>query len=104
MPQPLRLASSGYDHVPHAGTSKIVLDDSLVIEVESVPEHELFYRYDQHPEWSVLEMSMAKYASLVSRDDRTYVALPVFPSRAFRHGSIYVRRGLDAPESLRGRR
>ncbi len=37
---------------------------------------------------------------------RDYVAIPVFPKRAFRHGSIYIRRdgSVSGPVALRGRR
>ncbi|HUB94455.1 MAG TPA: hypothetical protein VL993_00970, partial [Stellaceae bacterium] len=47
-----------------------------------------------------------KYSSLVSQGDRSVAAIPVFPSRVFRHSSIYVRRGgfVRAPADLRGKR
>ena len=37
---------------------------------------------------------------------RPYVGVPVFPSRAFRHTSIYIRidRGIESPADLKGRR
>lgn len=42
---------------------------------------------------------------LVARDAHAYVAIPVFPSRLFRHSSIYIRadRGIERPEDLRGK-
>src|SRR5262249_7082939 len=50
--------------------------------------------------------SMAKYVGLVSQGDESLAAIPVFPSRIFRHSAIYVRRdgGLRQPSDLAGRR
>lgn len=49
---------------------------------------------------------MGKYVSLRSQDDESIAAIPVFPSRVFRHSMIYVRQGggLDRPEQLKGKR
>ena len=71
-----------------------------------LPIEEIFYRSTFHREFDVAEMSFAKVVSLASQDDRGFVPLPVFVSRAFRHSSIYVRAdsGLDDPRQLAGRR
>jgi 4,5-dihydroxyphthalate decarboxylase len=48
---------------------------------------------------------MAKYIARRSRGDSSLVAIPVFPSRVFRHSSIFVRPGtLTDPRELAGRR
>jgi 4,5-dihydroxyphthalate decarboxylase len=49
---------------------------------------------------------MAKFCALKSQGDDSLVGLPVFPSRMFRHSSMYVRRdsGISSPEQLTGRR
>ena len=56
--------------------------------------------------YDVSEMSMSAYTQMrvSGRDD--FIALPVFPSRVFRHSSLYVRTGSDIrrPEQLRGKR
>jgi 4,5-dihydroxyphthalate decarboxylase len=51
-------------------------------------------------------MSMGKYVSLRSQDDEGIAAIPVFPSRVFRHSMIYVRDGgkIARPEQLKGAR
>jgi 4,5-dihydroxyphthalate decarboxylase len=55
--------------------------------------------------FDVAEMSLATYVIEFSRGKRDLVALPVFPSRMFRHSAVYVRRGstIREPEDLVGR-
>lgn len=56
--------------------------------------------------FDVAEMSLATAHVLADRGDRRFVALPVFPSRMFRHSAFYVRPGgpIERPEQLKGRR
>lgn len=67
---------------------------------------EIFWRMIRDKEFDVSEMSLSAYIILLSRDDMSFVGLPVFPSRVFRHSFIYVRAGsvVAAPEDLRGAR
>lgn len=55
--------------------------------------------------FDITELSMSSHMLSVARGDSRYVAIPVFPSRAFRHNAIYVRadRGIERPEDLAGR-
>jgi 4,5-dihydroxyphthalate decarboxylase len=57
-------------------------------------------------EFDVAELSASEYISLAGAGDRRFIALPVFPSRVFRHGYIFVnaRSGVRAPEDLAGQR
>jgi 4,5-dihydroxyphthalate decarboxylase len=52
------------------------------------------------------EMSLATYCIQVSRGVRDFVAIPAFPSRMFRHSSLYVPAGspLDSLGQLAGAR
>ena len=60
----------------------------------------------QGTEFEVAEMSTSTYMNQISRGDERYVAIPVFPSRNFRHGYIYVRGDSDIrePKDLVGSR
>jgi 4,5-dihydroxyphthalate decarboxylase len=73
----------------------------LLFEVE-----EIFFRFTHHREWEVSELSFAKYCSLRAQGDESVIAIPVFPSRSFRHSAIYVRHDgpVDDPQALRGAR
>ena len=57
-------------------------------------------------EWDIAEFSMAKYVALAGRDDPPFRAIPVFPSRTFRHSSFYVSPNarIAGPKDLAGRR
>jgi 4,5-dihydroxyphthalate decarboxylase len=67
---------------------------------------ETFWRMHQYAEFDVCEMSLGSYCTGVGQGDTRFVALPIFPSRAFRHGNLFVREGSDIehPSQLKGRR
>lgn len=71
-----------------------------------MPVEETFFRMLRHGEFDAAEMSFSSY--LVSQFDpkRPLVAIPVFPSRFFRHGSIFINAesGIEKPEDLIGKR
>jgi 4,5-dihydroxyphthalate decarboxylase len=72
----------------------------------SLPVEETFFRMLRYREFDAAEMSLSSYVlSLFGGEDRPFVAIPAFPSRAFRHSSIYVRADSDItePADLRGR-
>lgn len=102
---PLTLAISRYDHVEDL-TSGRVAPEGIRLTCLSLPIEEIFFRFLKYREWDVSEVSFAKYASLVSQGDRSLTAIPVFPSRIFRHSSIYIRRDgpVRAPQDLAGKR
>ena len=102
---PLTLALGDYDHTRDVAFG-IVRPEGLEIRHISLPVEEIFFRFLKHREWDVSELSFAKYASLVSQDDRSFVGIPVFPSRVFRLSSFYVRSDgrVRAPADLAGSR
>ena len=66
---------------------------------------ELFPRAFGQAEFDVSELSLSRYLSSCASGCCPYLAIPVFPSRSFRHASIYVRtdRGIARPQDLAGR-
>jgi len=71
-----------------------------------LPVEETFYRQLRHREFDVSEMSLSSYVLTLNEPEPPFVALPVFPSRFFRHQSIYVntRNGIEKPADLIGKR
>ena len=52
------------------------------------------------------ELSFSRQITRLANGDTSFVGMPVFPQRAFRHRCLFVRRGsgLDSIESLAGKR
>jgi 4,5-dihydroxyphthalate decarboxylase len=101
----LSLAIGAYDHVRDLLDGTVAVD-GVELNVLRLPVEEIFYRFLMHGEFDVSEASLAKIAAFAARDDRRFVPLPIFPSRVFRHSSIYVRSdgGIARPQDLEGKR
>jgi len=67
---------------------------------------DVFDRVVGGSEFDVAELSASEFISLAGAGDRRFVALPVFPSRVFRHGYIFVNTpaGIRSPKDLEGKR
>jgi 4,5-dihydroxyphthalate decarboxylase len=67
---------------------------------------ETFWRMLNNREFHGSEMSLSSYTILRSQGDERFLALPVFPSRIFRHSAVYVHTGsgIRAPADLKGKR
>src|SRR5437879_2825427 len=76
------------------------------LDVKVLRPREMFRRMLDGREFQVSELSLANYAALKGRGDCPFVAIPVAPSRMFRHSCIYVRTGagIKNPNDLKGKR
>lgn len=101
----LTIATDSYDHLRDF-TDGVVRAEGIELRVLRLQLEEIFYRFTKYREWDISELSMGKYIALRSQNDTSISALPVFVSRAFRHSSIYVKRGsaLTHPAQLKGKR
>jgi 4,5-dihydroxyphthalate decarboxylase len=101
----LTMALSDYDHTRDLASGRVPVEGISLTALDFQVE-EIFYRSLKFHEFDVCELSFGKYISLISQGDTTFSAIPVFPSRVFRHSSGYVLR--DGPvktvEDLRGRK
>jgi 4,5-dihydroxyphthalate decarboxylase len=78
--------------------------DVTYLAIQSPPE--IFARMIRGNEFDVSEMSLSTYFSSRSRGKFPFVALPVFPSRVFRHANIFINTssGIGTPQDLAGKR
>ena len=100
----LTLACSDYDRT-RALRDGDIRPDGIDLTYLALPVEETFFRMLRHREFDVAEMSLSSYAVTRVSEDPWLVAIPVFPSRAFRHSSVYVNRGcgIERPSDLRGK-
>lgn len=104
----LRLAvGRRYDRIqPLADRPHTVGGHELHTEILSSVQ-ESFQRVTHSDDFDLGEMSLAFFVSLMSQvgDDCPIIGLPIFVSRAFRYGNIYVREGETGdPKQLDGAR
>lgn len=101
----LSLACWDYDRT-RALSERRVRPEGIDLTYLPLAPEETFFRMLRHREFDVAEMSLSSYVLTLDDDEPPFVAIPVFPSRVFRHGCIFVRSGgpVRAPEDLRGAR
>jgi len=100
----ITLACGAYDRT-------IPLQDGTVsppgIDINFLPMRpsSMFRRQARHAEFDVSELSFSTYCMLKARGDSRMIAIPVFPSRKFRHGFVFVNTAaVSGPSDLIGKR
>ena len=105
-PLPLTMACGPYDRMEALWNGQVQPEGIALryLAIQSPPE--IFARMIKTRSFDVAEMSMAHYMIMRHRGDFPYVALPVFPSRVFRHGFIFINKnaGIKGPKDLEGKR
>jgi 4,5-dihydroxyphthalate decarboxylase len=83
----------------------VVRPEGVELNVVNAPVQEIFHRMARFREFDVSEFSCSTYTVLRGRGE-PFIAIPVFPSRVFRHSAIFVNTGagIKAPADLRGKR
>jgi len=83
-----------------------VQPDGIDLNYLNMPVEETFFRMLRHREFDAAELSLSSYAVTRSNPDQPFIAIPVFPSRFFRHSCIYVNAdaGIREPKDLIGKR
>ncbi len=80
--------------------------DGIDLNYLNMPVEETFFRMLRHKEFEVAEMSLSSYTVSLFSEARPFIAIPIFPSRFFRHSCIYVNAasGIKEPKDLIGKR
>ena len=103
---PMTFACGLYDRMLPLYTKEVEADgiDLNFLAIDS--PREIFDRMSGALEFDASEMSSSEYVARFASGDCPFVALPVFPSRVFRHGYIYVNRqsNIREPRDLAGKR
>ena len=102
---PISIAVGAYDR------TAALLDGSIQVEGFNTQFvagdlEEIFAQAFSSAPFEVTELSFSNFLISSARGTCPYIALPIFPSRSFRHSAIYVRSGagINSPADLRGKR
>jgi 4,5-dihydroxyphthalate decarboxylase len=100
----LTLACGDYDRTLPLRTGA-VRPAGVELRVLVLEPEEMFYRMARLRDFDVAEFSLSTYTVLRGRGE-PLIAIPVFPSFAFRHSAIFVRSdaGIREPRDLVGKR
>lgn len=94
-----------YDHTRALADGRVKVDGVDLKFVNISPPSQIFLRMLHDEEFDASEMSLSNYMIALGKNDRRFIAIPVFPSRVFRHSYIWinVRSGIEKPQDLKGK-
>ena len=95
---PLTMACGPYDRM-EALSQGIVQAEGIALRylaIQSPPE--IFARMIKTRSFDVAEMSLAHYSIMRTRGEFPFVAIPIFPSRVFRHSYIFINKNAITTE------
>lgn len=107
MARKLEIAFWNYDRTRllAEGVVKIEGADAVFHSARIVPE--IFEAMVRRRAYDASELGMTYFLRTFDDEDRSpFLAIPVFPNRAFRHGAIYISTasGIEKPQDLAGKR
>lgn len=103
---PLTFACGPYDRMEALNYGLIGVEGIDLNFIEIQAPREIFDRMVGAQEFDLSEMSLAEYVTMTAKGISPFIAIPVFPSKAFRHAFICVNRnaGIREPKDLAGKR
>jgi 4,5-dihydroxyphthalate decarboxylase len=98
-------ASFGYDRTEALRSGAVKVEGFDVDCLEMFPR-DIFDRMGSEQAFSASEFSFCEYLMHYARGNSPFVAIPVFPSKVFRHSYIFINRGsgIRTPKDLEGKR
>jgi len=102
----LTFASGLYDRMQPLFTKEVIPEGiDLIFERIEAPRI-IFDRMASENAFDLCEMSCSEYISRIAAGDHSFCAIPVFPSRSFRHSFITVNKssGIHYPKDLAGKK
>jgi 4,5-dihydroxyphthalate decarboxylase len=101
----LTMACWNYDRTRALLEERVPID-GVELTYLNLPVEETFFRMLRHREFEVAELSLSSYTVSLFRENPPFIAIPIFPSRFFRHSCIYVHSesGIREPKDLIGKR
>ena len=105
-PLKLTYASCKYDRIEALRSGEVQVEGIDLNVIVFPSGRQIFDRMIGGEEFDASELSASEFIAHAGRGNSPFVAIPVFPSRVFRHGYIFVNRraGIDTPKDLEGRR
>jgi 4,5-dihydroxyphthalate decarboxylase len=102
----LTFACGPYDRMEAIHYNRINIEGIDLNYVEIQAPREIFDRMVGDHAFDLSELSLAEHISMTAKGNSPFVAIPVFPSKAFRHGFICINRnsGIGSPNDLAGKR
>ena len=102
----LTIAIREYDHTRALADGRVQVDGIDLKFVYISPPSQIFLRMLRDEEFDASEMSLSNYMIALGKNDKRFIALPVFPSRVFRHSYIWIntRSGIREPADLKGKK
>src|SRR5438067_5649597 len=100
----LTMACWNYDRTRALMDGRVPIE-GVELNYLNMPVEETFFRMLRNREFDVAEMSLSSYTVSLFKGS-PFIAIPIFPSRFFRHSCIYVNAdsGIKEPKDLIGKR
>ena len=102
----LNFACGPYDRMEALRTGAVKPEGIDLDFISIKSPREIFDRMGQKQEFDAAEMSSSEFVVSFCRGDSPFVALPVFPSKVFRHPFMFgsVKSGVRKPKDFEGKR